>query len=124
VQKLPPEIKSNWLTALRSGNYKQGSGYLHTESDHYCCLGVLCEVMGLKGEFVPGSEKRLKGHYVYDGSYPGALPQSVRDVTGLDDFGTLPTTVRYRDTNCNDLANLNDNGATFLEIAGIIEKQL
>lgn len=31
-----------WLSALRSGKYKQGSHYMHHEvHDTYCCLGVL-----------------------------------------------------------------------------------
>jgi hypothetical protein len=43
-------LKSKWLTALRSGNYKQSKMQLKSD-DGYCCLGVLCEVSG-EGEFV------------------------------------------------------------------------
>lgn len=39
-----PEIKTRWITALRSGKYKQGAGYLN-ENDCFCCLGVLCDVV-------------------------------------------------------------------------------
>ena len=37
-----------WLTALRSGKYTQGKGYLHgLARNTYCCLGVLqCAVDG------------------------------------------------------------------------------
>lgn len=44
------DIKKKWVEALRSGRYKQGSGRLVTvrglgsEEDHFCCLGVLCEI--------------------------------------------------------------------------------
>lgn len=39
--KLPADIKQKWVDALRSGEYKQGQGYLKTEDGGYCCLGVL-----------------------------------------------------------------------------------
>lgn len=38
-----PEIKKQWATALRSGNYKQGE-YQLKRKDEYCCLGVLCDI--------------------------------------------------------------------------------
>jgi hypothetical protein len=42
VFTMPQASKDKWLTALRSGEYKQGTGWLHTETDNaYCCLGVL-----------------------------------------------------------------------------------
>lgn len=50
------ELKKKWVRALRSGNYQQGKNNLHVtngesgEDDKFCCLGVLCEVAGVKGE--------------------------------------------------------------------------
>jgi hypothetical protein len=42
------EIKQQWITALRSGEYKQGELRLKwTDKDgssEYCCLGVLCDL--------------------------------------------------------------------------------
>lgn len=50
--KLKPEVKAEWLAALRSGEYKQCSGALkkisNTETTH-CCLGVLCDLHAKKG---------------------------------------------------------------------------
>lgn len=40
------EIKQKWIEALRSGNYKQGTGYLKATDGTWCCLGVLCDVLG------------------------------------------------------------------------------
>ena len=41
-------IADKWVEALRSGKYKQGEGFLHSESNNtYCCLGVLCEIEGI-----------------------------------------------------------------------------
>lgn len=34
---------NQWITALRSGEYKQGKGYLKVDNE-YCCLGVYCDV--------------------------------------------------------------------------------
>jgi hypothetical protein len=41
--KLTKELKENWLTALKSGIFKQEPGQLKTFNGH-CCLGVLAEI--------------------------------------------------------------------------------
>lgn len=41
-----PTIR-RWVTALKGDEYRQGTGTLNRGGRH-CCLGVLCEVMGLK----------------------------------------------------------------------------
>jgi hypothetical protein len=41
-----PEIKAKWIAALRSGEYAQGR-YALRDGDHFCCLGVLCDVVGV-----------------------------------------------------------------------------
>lgn len=55
--KLDPWIKEQWLQALRSGQYTQGTGALKrpallpeeriegdNPAERFCCLGVLCDV--------------------------------------------------------------------------------
>lgn len=44
MERLPPEVKSKWIAALRSGEWRQGIGELRTETG-FCCLGVLAEVL-------------------------------------------------------------------------------
>jgi hypothetical protein len=44
---LDVKTKDRWLKALRSRKYKQGHMVLKSRDNHYCCLGVLCEVVGL-----------------------------------------------------------------------------
>jgi len=45
-QLLKAGVKDAWLSALRSGVYKQGKGALHDITENsYCCLGVLCDVI-------------------------------------------------------------------------------
>lgn len=38
------EIKKRWVAALRSGDYKQGTGALRNADNKFCCLGVLCDL--------------------------------------------------------------------------------
>ena len=42
---MTPELKAQWIAALRSGEYTQGRYNLRTREGHYCCLGVLCMVL-------------------------------------------------------------------------------
>jgi hypothetical protein len=40
--RMPQELKTKWIEALESGEYKQGKGTLCSAPDGaYCCLGVL-----------------------------------------------------------------------------------
>lgn len=48
--KTKEELRVEWITALRSGKYKQGKGQLKTTDGFYCCLGVLCEIVGIMDE--------------------------------------------------------------------------
>lgn len=56
---MAPELKAKWIAALRSGEYRQGRHALRKADGSYCCLGVLCEVAGVKldvaGEFPEGA---------------------------------------------------------------------
>jgi hypothetical protein len=39
---MPLDLKNKWVTALRSGEYQQGTGKMYNEETNtYCCLGVL-----------------------------------------------------------------------------------
>ena len=42
------KLKSDFLAALRSGDYKQITGQLEKPGEGFCCLGVFCKVAGLK----------------------------------------------------------------------------
>lgn len=49
--KLPKKFKEKWLKALRSGEYKQSTGFLTEQYEgesNYCCLGVACKVAHMK----------------------------------------------------------------------------
>lgn len=128
------EVKAQWVEALRSGEYHQGTGRLHHISGGqslYCCLGVLCELAIKAGINVPTNSKPececsacVESPPVdfvvrYDGS-DDFLPEMVRQWSHLDTgnpaVAGLPA---YKDT----LSWMNDNGHDFTSIANIIEEQ-
>lgn len=47
--KLKEPFRTNWIKALRSGDYEQCHGVLFYEGG-FCCLGVGCHVSGIKEE--------------------------------------------------------------------------
>lgn len=52
MKRMRPDIKADWVRALRSGQYEQTKkGALIYQTDDqeygYCCLGVLCEIQGM-----------------------------------------------------------------------------
>ena len=106
------------VAALRSGRYKQGRGQLHRASDdRRCCLGVACdlyqkEVGGLRIE-----KSDEHDAFFYDGE-SGILPAVVMEWLGLrEERGQLGE--HFLDC----LAAKNDSGASFRQIADIIERK-
>lgn len=130
---LRPEHKAKWLTALRSGKYKQGQLVLRNRRNEYCCLGVLCDV--LKDE-IGGYWELHDSRYVFkvtsdETKYEAAgLLPVVAGLTGMNPLGDLsPSSKRHmnaspsRATNHSSLSSLNDSSRmTFAEIADVIEK--
>ena len=143
---MKPDIKAQWVTALRSGHYKQGHGFLRqpddydaqTEPDRFCCLGVLCD---LYAQMHPND-----GHWHRDAAaisfvvpsddptqapaaYSGYLPASVSAWAGLIEGDPVITTsssiIHGTPTTLNSrLTHLNDSGRSFATIADYIEEQL
>ncbi len=119
---MDPEIRAQWVAALRSGNYRQGKGTLRRDSDGtFCCLGVLCELA-----VAAGVTDRQPSGYGRGGWWSAsALPISVQEWAGLANpdprvFDPLSGRVR-------SLASLNDRdteGRTFDQIAVLIEEYL
>ena len=126
-----PDIKTAWLEALRSGDFKQGKSALYnTETDTYCCLGVLCELAAREGIVTKRpSESGDNVRYVgADGrgsmSY---LPEWVANWAGIGgSFAHNPMVVDPdNEDETTFLAALNDDkNKTFEEIANVIEASL
>lgn len=108
-----PEVKAAWVTALRSGEYKQGYGKLSGTEGHHCCLGVLCDLALKSGEVpmdIEVTETRVR--YDKESAYP---PKAVQRWAGIPEnpfVGELSLSLR------------NDQGVPFDEIADLIERAL
>jgi len=79
--KMNPDVKTKWVEALRSGEYRQTKHKLHTKRGGFCCLGVLCEVAikeGLDVKKNAGSDRYFYDHEEF------TLPSRVQAWAGLD----------------------------------------
>ena len=95
------QIKEKWVTALRSGKYRQGHGQLRSEDDKFCCLGVLCVVTGVD------TKLRASGNYLF------FAPDKALRVSRLGGEAEAR------------LVRMNDSERrTFVEIADYIESHL
>lgn len=110
-QPLGP-IQQKWLAALRSGEFRQGTGKLRTADDRFCCLGVLSLICGEPGTLIAGLA------YTFEGGFQATPSQRVTEMSGL--YG------KVGDSRCGSnkspLYLLNDTGLTFPEIADMIEE--
>lgn len=128
-----PEIKEQWISALRSGDYIQGTLQLRRADNTYCCLGVLmdlAEKAGVECSILdPQDGWYYKGAWGPDGSreYHGLTP-AVMEWAGIDSpVGRLPRSVScYVDgyeAQSGSLVDLNDaTEADFGQIADVIEE--
>ena len=98
------EIKQKWIEALLSNKYKQGTEALK-KGDRYCCLGVLCDVLGAKWNEYDHSQFSSPPHNQY-------LNDGALTLAGLSHDQQF------------ELALLNDRGASFKDIADRIERTL
>jgi hypothetical protein len=102
---MDPELKRQWVAALRSGKYRQIAKSLRKSvngRNRFCCLGVLCEIAG--EEKVRGGYKDKRGEW-----RTGTLSPEQTDRLGL------PVQIMH------NLIDLNDMGKSFVEIADEIE---
>lgn len=124
------DLKTQWIEALRSGEYQQGIETLHTlgspdgydesgeplseEIDLYCCLGVLCEISD--------NVVRSNYHYIVQNFNDAKLKTSLTDevkgnYVGDKIFG-IPENVH------DALTKANDSEQSFEEIADWLENPI
>lgn len=103
--KMDPAAKKQWIEALRSGNYRQIKGVLFDYfTNAYCCLGV----------FLKDVHKADVATSIGMPCFPAIYGKWKEKVMS---YGPSSTDV-------DTLASMNDNGASFTEIADWIEKNL
>lgn len=122
------QIKEAWLTALRSGAYKQGRGQLHVE-DTFCCLGVLCDLHAKDGlgQWIDDGDAMYK--YIGDMQLPPIQVMRWAELPSVN-----PSIDGTALTNLNDGIEGYDDDAecdvileeplSFAEIADLIERYL
>lgn len=132
--KMDPNVKEQWLLALRSGDYRQVQGALADrvvladgeEAFGNCCLGVLCEI-AVKNNVIPPRELNIDPkwgdeEWLYAGSR-ATLPPEVTQWAGLDNPD--PRVSHRTVGTLRRLADLNDiDDLSFAEIADLIEEHL
>lgn len=115
------QLVRDWVTELRSGNKEQGKAQLHgvgsDGTEFFCCLGVLCSLAPDVVKTAHQSVERIDG-YLYDqaGAY---LPLSLAIRLEIE---PNPQVVDISNNQYTSLGLLNDEGATFEQIAQIIEQ--
>lgn len=107
---MKPELKSKWVAALRSGEYKQARRKLCAEGG-FCCLGVLLDVSDA-GEWI-GEEFRLFGNYNGRYNLDMELDYTARDLLGVP--GKAESVL---------IAMNDDENKSFAEIADFVETHL
>lgn len=113
------ENAQKWVAALRSGDYKQGKGVLHSVTrDTWCCLGVAADLFCKEN---PGEVVRSEtaGLEVFQRYSVTSLPPVIQDWLGL--AGALGDYAGRR-----ALAFDNDSptaSLTFEQIADLIESE-
>jgi len=123
MTKMNPEWKAKWLAALRSGEFKQGNGYLNRDGG-FCCLGVLCELVAREGQTTKHVDEDGATHYARSGRC-ASLPYEIVELTGMvawGSFGDFEIDSPFL-SGATSLSAANDQGATFQQIADFIEKE-
>lgn len=121
---MDPQLKQEWLAALRSGNYTQGTGYLRLgaiwRKDRkvaHCCLGVLCELAAKHGLGKWGTEADPDGEGLENDFYFLSHSDTMPPDSLLQRIG-------LHEDHANALAKMNDEGQTFTKIANYIEEHV
>lgn len=111
-------IKRKWVKALRSGKYKQAREALK-RGDRYCCLGVLCNVLGAEWVRLEGDIAAVLGETFLNSPGEEVLRPSVLRTLGF----TKPRQTKL--TTMNDgLPSENIEPHNFNQIADYIEKHM
>lgn len=137
--RMDPTIRTRWVTALRSDDYRQGRGLLARRDDAgwtFCCLGVLCELAVADGVVTRATACSCgSAHNHVDEAdrhwYAGCdtqLPAAVARWAGLSSANPVVDGVdlaTYNDGhNAFDLDGVHVERRSFDEIAQLIEEHL
>lgn len=115
-----------WLSALRSGEYKQGLEALKSPDGSYCCLGVLQHCLAGKTERAKSGKDRglpsqawMLEHGIETLDTPNRGGIIANCMEGDD-----AAPIVYHNEHESRLHELNDEGYSFNEIADLIEQSV
>ena len=111
--RTPKEVMELWIKSLRSGKYKQTQACLKND-EGFCCLGVLCDLASKDG----GNEWYAPNQ---DGQFAFVGFGNISDTEMPPEELTAYVGMSYDDAHA--VANMNDDGYTFSEIADHLEKE-
>ena len=116
MKKLNPQVKTAWLDALRSGDYRQGKHNLRNIDNSYCCLGVLCDIQKVKWKIDPYQDHYRTPNYSSSFIISKDVPEDVLNVLGqkVDDDQPIQLV----------LAKINDQAKDFEPTIRWIEENL
>lgn len=127
---MDPQIKQQWVEALRSSQYTQGTRALQDHFGNFCCLGVLADLYIKEHDDVKWDEtssREFGVQEVHDGELvmeSGMLPNIVAQWAGLPKNPTVMTNIIDPDRGTSPLSEINDAGYDFDKIATLIEEKL
>lgn len=125
-----PEIKAQWVTDLKSGEYTQGKDLLTLVqldgTEKNCCLGVLCQ-QAVKAGVVSRVATKVHGEVFYGDGDPddvssAVLPHSVVEWAGLGSGN--PTLIHDGGPAGASYYNDSNPSYSFDVIADLIDAQL
>ena len=134
-----PAVKRSWVQRLRQPGTQQAFGELRRDTLHpdssvtsaFCCLGVLCELAAEKQVISPGRVEEELGLSPSEGAelatetrvlYAGDHEMPPGQVSRWGVTGTRNTDLIF--SIYGKLANANDSGLPFPDIADVIEEVL
>ena len=130
--KMDPELKTRWLEALRSGKYPQGRMCLRSKDNHYCCLGVLADLIDPTQWSKPENvdwhwraevvDEDDDGYLEWDGERTENLPEEVVGPMGLR--GGIQTQLTVLNDGTRQSDGSYKDPKSFAEIADWIEANL
>lgn len=128
-----PELKKEWVSALRSGKFAQVQGKLKNRVNGgygYCCLGVLCEIspdIDMNYHIGHGRPKILNRDIVKDILEEAYYDDDHEFLIEDEEFDHALRRYffgQYGYDHHDILVKMNDDGESFEDIADYIEKNL
>ena len=130
------DIKEMWNAALLSEEYRQTRGKLRKlGTNQFCCLGVLCDVLGAEWVVEKGKAYDEDADKTIELDLPCPMLNGKyldRNLDGQVSGGYIGTTISYETCELVGingyeaavLADMNDSGTSFADIAKYIEENL